>query len=353
MKDLQARQQTLINLITRVGGKQNIQKWMDEVLKIDWKLAETTKEENRMTTYKNYELVEIGSDREPGVYKDGNILTEGTHFEVQNSYDSEGVILLNQEGNEFPFNIKLPALTAAQKTEYKTRLETQKAIEASITAGEWKEIFQEVFVAQTGTATKIISFWRHPVYSEREQLKVFGIEIADNWKQSQQLVNRDQKVFQNWVEHWEAKATKTVARHPLASKNAGYPDLKKYFYSLYPELQEYENYINICMWPVANAVFECRKSAVSYEQLSDGIDEYIYKFDEDKKVDAIAIPVQEALERAKSFKVYADIRSAEGLAKEEAKKAQIQKERDYETYKKAQQTKKGVVKSFDKWLASA
>ena len=34
---LQQRQQTLINLITRVGGKQNIQKWMDELLKIDVK----------------------------------------------------------------------------------------------------------------------------------------------------------------------------------------------------------------------------------------------------------------------------------------------------------------------------
>ncbi len=38
MKDLQRRQQTLINLITRVGGRQNIQKWMDEILRIDTKL---------------------------------------------------------------------------------------------------------------------------------------------------------------------------------------------------------------------------------------------------------------------------------------------------------------------------
>ena len=38
MKDLQKRQQTLIALITRVGGRQNIQKWMDEILRIDTKL---------------------------------------------------------------------------------------------------------------------------------------------------------------------------------------------------------------------------------------------------------------------------------------------------------------------------
>lgn len=43
---LQQRQQVLINLITRVGGRQNIQKWMDELLKIDVKLE--TKEENKM-----------------------------------------------------------------------------------------------------------------------------------------------------------------------------------------------------------------------------------------------------------------------------------------------------------------
>jgi hypothetical protein len=43
---LQQRQATLINLITRVGGRQNIQKWMDELLQIDVKLE--TKEENKM-----------------------------------------------------------------------------------------------------------------------------------------------------------------------------------------------------------------------------------------------------------------------------------------------------------------
>jgi hypothetical protein len=49
MKDLQARQQTLINLITRVGGRQNIQKWMDELLKIDVKLE--IKEVSKMETF--------------------------------------------------------------------------------------------------------------------------------------------------------------------------------------------------------------------------------------------------------------------------------------------------------------
>jgi hypothetical protein len=52
MKDLQARQQTLINLITRVGGRQNIQKWMDELLKIDVKLEILEiKEVSKMETF--------------------------------------------------------------------------------------------------------------------------------------------------------------------------------------------------------------------------------------------------------------------------------------------------------------
>ncbi|MFM6223969.1 MAG: hypothetical protein ACKPDM_27090 [Dolichospermum sp.] len=83
-------------------------------------------------TYKNYQLVdEFNSDKKPGVYKDGEILVEGTHFEIEMSYESEGVILLTKEGKEFPFNIKLPPLSAAQKTEYAQKLEQQKAIEAS------------------------------------------------------------------------------------------------------------------------------------------------------------------------------------------------------------------------------
>ncbi|MFM6251586.1 MAG: hypothetical protein ACKPEQ_20990 [Dolichospermum sp.] len=48
-------------------------------------------------TYKNYQLVdEFNSDKKPGVYKDGEILVEGTHFEIETSYESEGVILLTR-----------------------------------------------------------------------------------------------------------------------------------------------------------------------------------------------------------------------------------------------------------------
>ncbi|MFM6077348.1 MAG: hypothetical protein ACKPCI_02330, partial [Dolichospermum sp.] len=52
MDKLKKRQQVLISLITRVGGRKNIQKWMDELLtidsmieSIDTKTAQQTKEE--------------------------------------------------------------------------------------------------------------------------------------------------------------------------------------------------------------------------------------------------------------------------------------------------------------------
>ncbi|MFM5941482.1 MAG: hypothetical protein ACKOQ2_13000, partial [Dolichospermum sp.] len=91
------------------------------------------------STYKNYELIDIGSNKEPGVYKDNKILIKGVHFDIESCYQSEGVILLNKKGDEFPFNIKLPPLSAAQKTEYAQKLEQQKAIEASF-ASEWKQV---------------------------------------------------------------------------------------------------------------------------------------------------------------------------------------------------------------------
>lgn len=152
----------------------------------------------------------------------------------------------------------------------------------------------------------------------------------------------------------EEAAKRKEVKHPLASKRSGYPDLKKYFYSLYPpELQEYQDYIQLCMWPSPNAVFQHRKCGVHYEQLKD-TSEYIYKFNENKKVDEICLPVKEILERAEAFKAYADKEVAKYLAaKEEAakeKSAKMQQQQAYEAYKKAQQDKKLIVKPFEKWL---
>ncbi|MFM6095925.1 MAG: hypothetical protein ACKPBH_22320 [Dolichospermum sp.] len=54
-----------------------------------------------MTAY--YQLVESGCG-EPGVYKDNKILIKGVHFDIESCYQSEGVILLNKNGNEFPLH---------------------------------------------------------------------------------------------------------------------------------------------------------------------------------------------------------------------------------------------------------
>ncbi|MFM5945196.1 MAG: hypothetical protein ACKO9G_17825, partial [Dolichospermum sp.] len=83
------------------------------------------------STYKNYELIDIGSNKEPGVYKDNKILFKGVHFDIESCYQSEGVILLNKNGNEFPLH---------------------KTIE------NWVKHWED-------TTTKVIP--RHPLYSKR------------------------------------------------------------------------------------------------------------------------------------------------------------------------------------------
>ena len=136
------------------------------------------------------------------------------------------------------------------------------------------------------------------------------------------------------------------AKHPLASKRVCYPDLKKYFYSLYPELQEYEDYIQLSV-PTLSASFECRIGTVTYEHELHGRElGDIYAFD---KVDK-AIPTQEALSRAKNFKAFADIKAKEALAKKEMLNLKVKKEQEYQAYKTLQKSKSGIVKPFEKWL---
>lgn len=142
----------------------------------------------------------------------------------------------------------------------------------------------------------------------------------------------------------DSKATK----HPLASKRVCYPDLKKYFYNLYPELQEYEDYIQLSV-PTLSASFECRIGTVTYEHELHGRElGDIYAFD---KVDK-AIPTQEALSRAKNFKAFADTKAKEALAKKEILNLKVQKEQEYQAYKAAQKIKGGIIKPFEKWLQS-
>ena len=85
---LQQRQQVLINLITRVGGRQNVQKWTDELLKIDVKLLEI---ESKMYTYKGYSIIQSGDNA--GLHFDGKI----NNSEFVSIYSIDGFVELLDE----------------------------------------------------------------------------------------------------------------------------------------------------------------------------------------------------------------------------------------------------------------
>lgn len=180
---------------------------------------------------------------------------------------------------------------------------------------------------------------------------------------------RQRKWKADWKANKKLEATKEVAqkvqgkaakpaekpkdskgKHPLASKKVSYPDLKKYFYGLYPQLQEYEDYIQLSVGELSVA-FECRIGTVTYEhelygrELGD-----IYSFNENKKVDKIVTAQEEALLRAKKFKAFADAKAKEVLVKKEMLNLEAKKQKEYQKYRDSQKSKGGVVKSFEKWL---
>ncbi|MFM6346536.1 MAG: hypothetical protein ACKPFK_15500, partial [Dolichospermum sp.] len=164
--------------------------------------------------YKNYELIDIGSNKEPGVYKDNKILIKGVHFDIESCYQSEGVILLNKNGNEFPLH----------------------------------------------------------------------------------------KTIEDWVKHWEDTTIEVIPRHPLSSKRADTLNLREYFFGKYP-LEQFSDYLKMSMYPTPNVTFEYQ----GIKELS--TESTVYKYDGEE----IAISVAEALERAITFKKYADARTAKTI----------------------------------------
>ena len=186
MKDLQARQQTLINLITRVGGRQNIQKWMDELLKIDWKLAETTKGKNKMVytyTYKGYSIIESGDDA--GLHFNG----KKVNSKFVSIYSIDGFVeLIDEHGLNWATRLRAegkdpvkPNLkpTAVELATYADKKSYQKALEASFANNEWKVFWREEFVAQTGTATEHIPVYKHTENKFPERYNVQNLQITD------------------------------------------------------------------------------------------------------------------------------------------------------------------------------
>ena len=184
MKDLQARQQTLINLITRVGGKNNIQKWMDELLKIDWKLAETTNGKNKMVyTYKGYSIIESGDDA--GLHFNGkkintksvSIYSIDGFVELLDEHGLNWCVRLQAEGKD-PVKPNLKP-TAVELATYADKKANQEALEASFANNEWKLCWREEFVAQTGTATEHIPVYKHTEGKFPERYNVQNLQITD------------------------------------------------------------------------------------------------------------------------------------------------------------------------------
>ena len=189
MKDLQARQQILINLITRVGGKNNVQKWTDELLQIDWKLAEI--EVNKMVyTYKDYSIIESGDDA--GLHFNGKKIN--TSF--VSIYSIDGFVeLLDEHGLNWATRLKAegkdpvkPSFdpTADELATYADKKAYQQSLEASFLNDEWKLFWREEFIAQTGIGTEYIPVYKHTgnLFPERyntEVLKITDKENADRW----------------------------------------------------------------------------------------------------------------------------------------------------------------------------
>jgi hypothetical protein len=84
LHQLKNRQQTLLNLIANVGGKQNIRKWMDELMVIDSQIEEI-KEEMLQAIASIAEAVNH-------VQKDQRVILQGFCERLQAKWDYEAPI---------------------------------------------------------------------------------------------------------------------------------------------------------------------------------------------------------------------------------------------------------------------
>ena len=219
MKDLQARQQTLINLITRVGGRQNIQKWMDELLKIDVQLEKAgDKKMTKSLQYKGFKLTANAVS-----YK-GKKLPE----ERWSLSRGLGVILLAEGGNDFNpvLDLSHVKLTSEEEKEYQQKLVIQHKIEQSFANNEWvfkrsTSVEQDIY----GTRTTAYDRWEHPTYGivEGDQWHVPSQYSADNWKHfvllSRKSAESRRLIFEAWVNYWE-KVDSQPKKDPMAAANA-------------------------------------------------------------------------------------------------------------------------------------
>lgn len=217
--DLIKRREVLINLISRVGGgRQNIYRWVDELIEIDLQLEQQEQEEQRQkqetktmkaVTYKGYQL------KSSGVYFEGKLLPQDNWC-----LSKYGVVLLNEKDADFDPNFELGydlsgiTLTAAEEKQYKNLLPLQRRVEESIKNNEWQykttsSTEQDIY----GDRTTVYTRWEHPEFGvfektyDSQQLTVPTKYSAEYFKKVCLNVHRAAALpvlrFQRWVDYWE------------------------------------------------------------------------------------------------------------------------------------------------------
>ena len=220
--DLVKRREILINLISRVGkGKQNVYRWVDELIEVDAQLEQQEQEKQRqkqetkamgkVVTYKGYQL------KSSGVYFEGKLLPQD-NWCLSKKY---GVVLLNEKDADFDPNFELGydlsgiTLTAAEEKQYKNLLPLQRRVEESIKNNEWQykstsSTEQDIY---GGDTTTVYTRWEHPEFGvfektyDSQQLTVSTKYSAEYFKKVCLNVHRAAALpvlrFQAWVDYWE------------------------------------------------------------------------------------------------------------------------------------------------------
>ena len=398
MKDLVKRQETLINLITRVGGKQNIQKWMDELLKIDWKLEKTVG--NKMFKINVWEL-------NPSIQKKLSNLVEGKlvkgvittpvdpdsldweelEIKIYGDIDSDSDRLFEcvSWGDEQEQEVdKVDPLRVAIEANLASIEDLEKYL---VNGADFALFNNRTLIGAVGSYTygldikycgeTFTATGKTKQVTEYEQMSGFGFTDSI----SERTFTQHQYQHQDGATVWAGKKFKSL------------PTQEEIVRDLQTLTWEYCKRNNITWIQLAAAV-ESRKARNEQERL-DKIaaeeaaksnipepqwfreevknkflkrfwvgDDYVYSFWWNEKDGTVW---QECDDRTRGFS--SRTRETKSLGsnqetildyikglyaqREEINKKAVQQAADYEAYKKTQQAKKGLVKSFEKWLASA
>jgi hypothetical protein len=137
----------------------------------------------------------------------GEVLEDDSLYYYSEAWDDEGFYLFDKDGNEFnpDFGHITAEPTPEDLEEYKKRLETQKAVEASIENQEWvKKVHVENTQMPEGIVTEKFHYWKHPVYGEINwpELKLPSKFKADSWLNDQLRGRKTEMILKAWFEAW-------------------------------------------------------------------------------------------------------------------------------------------------------